>query len=317
LDYVKHLQERDAFPRTVRDGDTYFVQCAAAMGIPCLPTLVDLDEKLRQMEELRVDVSVLSHGVPLGPDALLGPEADEWASRINDDLARLIQQYPTKFVGLGTLGFGDVDRSVAEVDRCINELGFKGFQVFSNTARKMLRDPDVVPVLERIGELGVPVHLHPAIPLNAVGMDSAGLFLALGFPYDTSLNAVHLIQSGFFDRLPDFKLILAHVGGLIPYLKGRLEAYSVPSNLVSESSPMRNPLKHYLERLYVDTVCYHVEALECCYKSLGARQLLYGTDHPFGAPRTAAELVEQLDCSAADRELIYHGNAERLFGLPA
>jgi len=70
----------------------------------------------------------------------------------------------------------------------------------------------------------------------------------------------------------------------------------------------------YLDKLYVDTVCYHPEALECCYRLLGAERLLYGTDHPFAAFDLAASMVERLDCSEAERELIYHGNAERLFG---
>jgi predicted TIM-barrel fold metal-dependent hydrolase len=60
---------------------------------------------------------------------------------------------------------------------------------------------------------------------------------------------------------------------------------------------------------------YHLEALECCYKVLGAKRMLNGTDHPFGRYDVAAELVEQLSCPASDRELIYHGNAERLLNL--
>ena len=55
------------------------------------------------MDRLGVDVSVLSHGLPLGPD-VLGAEADEWAMRINDDLARVVQTYPAKFIAFGTSG---------------------------------------------------------------------------------------------------------------------------------------------------------------------------------------------------------------------
>jgi aminocarboxymuconate-semialdehyde decarboxylase len=110
-------------------------------------------------------------------------------------------------------------------------------------------------------------------------------------------------------------LIVAHIGGVIPYLAGRIESYATPSAVFPDAPRLTHPIHHYLRKLYVDTVCYHLEALECCYKGMGAKHMLYGTDHPFGRPDVAAELVEQLSCPASDRELIYHGNAERLLNL--
>jgi len=258
---------------------------------------------------------VLSHGFPFGADVLGGREADYWAQRINDHLAGIIDRYPGKFVGFGSIGFGDCQQSIAEVDRCIQKLGFKGLQVFSNIGNKVLDSSEFMPILKHIGMLGVPIHLHPAIPLNRIGLDSANLFLPLGFPYDSSLNTLRLIQSGLFDETPDLKLIVAHVGGVIPYLWGRIGTYSAPSPLVPDAPRLAHPLDHYLRRLYVDTVCYNVEALKCCYEVMGAEHLLYGTDHPFGRYDVAAELVQQLNCPAHDRDLIHHGNAARLLNL--
>lgn len=315
LDFVKHLQGRSTLPRTILEGGIYTIQCASGLHIPSLPKIVDMDEKLRDTDKMKIDVSVLSHGLPLGPDVLGGQEADEWAMRINDDLARIIQAYPGKFIGLGSIGFGDPQRSIAEVNRCINQLGFKGLQIFSNIAHKVLDSPEFLQVFKHIGTLGVPIHLHPAIPTEHLGLDTASLYLSLGFPYDASLNVVRLIQSGIFDEVPNLTLIVAHVGGLIPYLKGRIEAYSAPSVLITNPPPLVHPMSYYLSNLYVDTVCYHNEALACGYKVMGGDHLLYGTDHPFGPSHVAAEMIEQLDCSAIDRELIYHGNAERLFRL--
>ena len=265
------------------------------------------------MEDLRIDVASLSHGIPFGPEVLGGREADEWAMRINDNLAGIIAEYPAKFVGLGSIGFGDPQRSMAEVERC-RQLGFSGFQVFSNISNHLLDSPEFLAVLKHIGKLGMPVHLHPAIPLNRFGLDSPSLFLPLGFPYDTSLSVLRLIQSGLFDEASDLKLIVAHIGGVIPYLAGRIETYSGPSPIVPGTS-LKHPIGHYLSKLYVDTVCYHIEALECCWKVMGPTQMLYGTDHPFGHYEVVTELIEQLDCSEADRELIYHRNAERLLNL--
>jgi predicted TIM-barrel fold metal-dependent hydrolase len=317
LDYVKHLVGRTALPRTLVEGGTYVIQCAAGLNIPSVPKILDMEEKLRDMDDLKINVAVLSHGIPLGPDALGRQEADDWAARINDDLARIISTYPRRFAGLGTIGFGDCNRSMAEVDRCIGQLGFHGFQIFSNISGDVLDSSRIAPVLRHIARSGAPIHLHPAIPLNQIGLDLPAHSLSIGFPFDSSLNVLRLIRSGLFDESPDLKLIVAHAGGVIPYLRGRIEAYGSPSPLVPEISPLPHPIGHYLDRLYVDTVCYHKEALECCYKIVGAERMLYGTDHPFGRYDVAAELVEQLDCPAPHRELLWHGNAERLLNLEA
>lgn len=315
LDFVKHLQGRSTMPKSLLDGGNYIIQCAAGLNVPALAKSVDMEEKLRDMDEMKIDVAVLSHGIPFGPDVLDTKEADEWAKRINDNLAGIIDRYPGKFIGFGTIGFGDSQRSIAEVDRCIKKLGFKGIQVFSNISNKLLDSPEFFPVLKHIGMLGVPIHLHPALPLNRVGLETASQFLPLGFPYDTSLNTLRLIQSGLFDETPDLKLIVAHVGGVLPYLIGRIGTYTAPSPLVPKASLLKHTIEHYLHKLYVDTVCYHLEALECCYKTIGPEQMLYGTDHPFGHYDVATGLIERLGCSAPERELIYHGNAERLLNL--
>ena len=313
LDFIKHLGGRSKLPKSVLDGGTYVIECAAGLKIPAIPKMIDMEKKLRAMEDLRIDVAALSHGIPFGPEVLGGREADEWAMRINDTLAEIIAEYPGKYVGLGSIGFGDPQHSMAEVERC-RQLGFSGFQVFSNISNHLLDSPEFLAVLKHIGKLGMPVHLHPAIPLNRFGLDAPSLFLPLGFPCDTSLSVLRLIQSGLFDEAPDLKLIVAHVGGVIPYLTGRIDTYSAPSPLVPATS-LKHPIGHYLSKLYVDTVCYHIEALECCWKVMGPKHMLYGTDHPFGHYEKVTELIDQLDCPEADRELIYHGNAEHLLNL--
>ena len=177
LDFVKHLQGRSTLPKSFLDGGNYIIQCAAGLAVPSLPEAVDMEEKLRDMEEAKIDAAILSHGIPFGPDVLGNREADDWAKRINDNLAAIIDRFPEKFIGLGTIGFGDSQRSIAEVNRCIGELGFKGFQIFSNISNKLLDSSDFIPVLKRIGTLGVPIHLHPAIPLNRIGLDLPSQFL--------------------------------------------------------------------------------------------------------------------------------------------
>jgi len=308
VEFVRHLLGTTRLPCAIEERGTYIVDCGSGLRVPSLPELVDVERKLDAMDRLGIDVSVLSHGLPLGPD-VLGSQADEWAMRINDDLARIVLTYPEKFIGFGSLGLADPERTIAEVDRCVTELGFSGFQLFSNLA-----DVDanrIRPVLNHIARTGVPVHLHPTLPLQP-GVTGANLMLGFAFPIDSSLNVMKLIDSGLFDESPDLALIVSHAGGVLPYLMGRLDLYTESSQLTTESTTLTRPFREYLGELYVDTVCYHPAAIECCYATMGGSRMLYGTDHPFGRPSQVAELIDDLDCSAEDRELIYHGNLEHL-----
>jgi len=172
LDFVKHLVGRNAFPRAVLDGGTYAVECTAGFRVPALPKIIDMDAKLLDLEAMDITVSVLSHGLPLGPDVLGGAEADDWAMRINDDLARIVAAYPGKFVGFGTIGFSNPQRAVAEVDRCITQLGFKGLQIFSNIAGKMPDSAEHRAVFQHIGRIARKVIVDPQRPV--VGFRPAG-----------------------------------------------------------------------------------------------------------------------------------------------
>jgi predicted TIM-barrel fold metal-dependent hydrolase len=314
LDFIKHLQGRDSLPVSSFEDGTYVTTCCPGFRIPAVPRFVDMEVKLRDMEEMKVDVSVLSHVQP-GSEVLPSNEADYWASRINDHLAGIIEKYPRKFLGWGCLGFGSTERTIKEIDRCISELGFAGILLYSNINGKALDSPEFRPVYKHIARLGVPIFMHPTIPLNLVGMDKGSLISGLGFMYDTSLNTVRLIQSGLFDEEPGLKLIMPHVGGVLPYLKGRLERTNEPAfRSMSYQPPLQHPFGYYLlQQLYFDTVCYHIEALEYCYHMVGGERLLYGTDHPVGQPfDLVAGMLERLQCTDEERDLIYCGNAKRL-----
>src|SRR6266571_7847438 len=183
LDFVKHLQGRSALPRTVLEGGVYVMDCAPGLRLPSVPNIVDMDVKLKDADAMGIELSVLSHGIP-GPDILGGDEADDWACRMNDYLAGIVERYPGRFLGFGNIGFGSVERSISEVDRCVNQLGFKGIQLFSNIDSRVLDSAEFMPVYKHIAELGVPLNMHPGIPLNRVGVDRSSLMVSLAFLFD-------------------------------------------------------------------------------------------------------------------------------------
>src|SRR5262249_17525223 len=161
-----------------------------------------------------------------------------------------------------------------EVDRCLDELGLRGVQVWSNVNGRPLDAPDVLPVLEHIAERGAPVHLHPTVPLNRAGMDSAGLVLGLAFPVDSTLPLLRLVRQRLLAPRPAPRIVVAPLAGLLPWLAERLTAYLGPTDQFDGGGG--RPFASYLELLHVDTVTYGLDQLEHAYRRLGAGRMLFG-----------------------------------------
>jgi len=311
--FLEHLRGRDALPTAVRDGTGYITHCAPGLSLPYRAPILSVEAKLADMDAAGIDVAVLGHGMP-GPAMLGGARADDWAARINDELAAITAAHPGRFAGWANLGFGDPSRTIAEADRCLDQLGLAGFQVWSNIGGRALDDPGVLPVLEHIADRGAAIHLHPAPPAGQQGLAPATM-LGFAFPVDTSLAVLRLIDAGLFDRDP--VIIAAHLGGVLPWLRERigLWGHAIPP-LRGRPQPAR-PGGKYLDRLYVDTVGYGAAPLEYCYAQLGAARMLFGTDHPYATPSLPHDLVDRLSCTQAEREQILAGNARRLLRLSA
>src|SRR5215469_16350207 len=311
--FLEHLQGRDTLPTAVPDADGFIAHCAPGLSLPYGPPILSVEAKLADMDAAGIDLAVLSHGMP-GPAVLGGAQADRWAARINDELAAITAAHPGRFAGWASLGFGAPSRTIAEADRCLDELGLAGFQVWSNLGDRPLDDPGVLPVLEHIAARGAAIHLHPAPPPGQQGLAPAGM-IGFAFPADTSLAVLRLIGAGLFDRDP--VIIAAHLGGVLPWLRDRIGLWSdnIPP-LPGRPQPAR-PVGEYLDRLYIDTVGYGAAPLEYCYSQFGAGRLLFGTDHPYAAPGLPQDLVDRLPCTRAEHEQILAGNALRLLRLNA
>ena len=314
LPYLEYLTGRSSLPQGVLRDGTYFVSCTGGYlhASPIVHT--DVDQKLKDMDDLGIGMSILSHGMP-GPELLGGQIADDWASRINDHLAEVIQSHPGKFQAWATLGWGSAEGTIKEIDRCVNQLGFKGVYLFSNINQKTLDSKEFWPVYKHIENLGIPMDMHPTAPINMNGIDHRPLVPGMAFMFDTTLATVRMVMSGVFEEYPGLKLIVPHTGGFVPFIRGRvgrmIDAWTSPDDWANLSESSQDSF----QKIYVDTVAHSPEALEYCLKVYGADKLLYGTDHPFAHFEVFNEMVDSLDCSESDRELINHGNAERILGL--
>jgi len=274
------------------------------------PDMFEIDQRLAEMDKKEIAVRILSLSAP---NVYSWDETSQVAAarHINDALAKLCRQHPDRFIGLASLPLKDIEGSLAELDRCINELGMKGVTIGSNIDGLQLDDPKLDPIWARINELRLPVFEHPMFPNNSSGFEGFELPLRLGLIFDTTLAATRLIYSGIFERYPDFPYIMAHTGGALLMALARLDnGY----RLFPDCRRYINKLpSEYAKRLYYDTTAFDDKALSFALNTVGSEQLLFGTDDPFINADTSH--VTKLPISATDKKQILGGNAVRLFGL--
>ena len=238
----------------------------------------------------------------------------------NDGLAALIARHRGRLIGLGCVDPWGGESAARELERMVEELGFAGALVNPSDGRRYLDDPVCAPLLATAERLGRPLFVHPTRDLPANEQWRAFvLSLIVGRPTQTAVCAARLIFTGALDRYPRLNLLLAHGGGVLPFVAGRLDAtwmayrperWHGPDVLGMEPSS-------YLRRFHVDTNVWSVPALRLLLEVLGPERLVVGNDQPpVWAPLDdALALLAGLELGEKDREAVLWRNAARLFHL--
>ena len=279
---------------------------------PLLGAFNDVQARLAAMDEAGVDVALLSIAPPLFLYWIERENARSASVAINDAIAAMVRQAPDRFAGLATLPMQDPDASVAELRRCVQELGMRGAQVGPHIEGVPLDDPSLRPVLRTAAELGVPLVVHPYYVGSSPDLDDFYLTNLQGNPWQTAVCASRLIFSGVLDELPGLDIVLVHGGGHLPYQIGRLDhGHCVrPEARTPASAPSA-----YLRRFHYDSLTHSAESTRWLAQLVGADRVVYGSDMPFDM--AGGPLDDQLAAvtDGGARESIAWRNADRLFKL--
>lgn len=261
-----------------------------------------------------VDTQVISLTTP-GTHVETPAHAATYASLVNDAFAAIVAECSPRFAALATLPLNDPKASVIEFRRAVQNLGFPGAMLFSNVNGVALADRRYWPLYEVANELGAVLHIHPTNPINVQAMESYWLMPLVGFLFDTTIAAAHLVFSGVGERFPRINWVLSHLGGAIPYLAERLDRGYHAFKECRANIP--RPPSSYLKQWYYDTVNFDKNALELAVQFAGAGHILAGSDYPhaIGSISSMKSSVTSLDVSETEKAGIFGGNAARLYRL--
>ena len=275
------------------------------------------EARLEDMDKYGIDVNILSLTTP-SVEVVPPKEGVIWAKKVNDYFAGICQKYPERFYAYATLPYQNIDEAMKELARAYKDLGVKGIMIFSNINGKLITSPEFYPIYAKAEEYELPILIHPAPPLTAEVMKKLRLPLPLfGFVFDTTMAIISLIFQGVLEKHPKLKLIHSHLGGVVPYMVGRIDDSFSNYSKEYELELPRAPSDYYKRQVYVDSISYHLPAMRCCLDWLGPDHIMLGTDyaHPIGHIEKAIRNVRDMGLSEDDTDKILGGNAARIFKL--
>jgi len=284
--------------------------------------LLDLgEERIADMDASGIDMQVLSL-VAGGLDRLDGDTATSLAHDANERLAAAVHDHPGRFAGFAAIAMQQPEQAAIELERCINAHGFKGTLISGTVGGLFLDDPRFIPIFEAAQALDVPIYLHPAPPPKPVqdayfsGLPAGVSYLlstaAWGWHTETGLHVLRLILSGIFDRFPELKIIIGHMGENLPFSIARADAI-----LSREPGRLKRRVAEYFhEHFWITTSGYFTHPpFLCALQVVGADRLLFSVDYPFSPNAAGRAFLDSLPLSPADRDKISYGNAEWLLHL--
>jgi aminocarboxymuconate-semialdehyde decarboxylase len=314
--YLERLVGRSSYPYGEQDADQrWWIFNGPGLRTPVVPTMLDVDLRLRDMDAAGVDVELLSTTLP-GAEMFDDTEFGASLARAaNDEIASIVKANPGRFLGMAALPLRDPSAALKELERAHDELGFPAAGLYTNVGGRMLDDPslELDRLFTRAEELDIPLFLHPTYPVTAPYLQDNNLIPILGFMLDTTMATTRLIFSGMLRRHPALKLVVHHLAATLPFLVRRMdyESARIPNGRAGPGEAPSDALK----RLWVDAVNPDPTAIRMAADLLGTDRLLFGTDHPFWDPRDAMRTARMLEWPPDDMMGLLGGNAARLLKL--
>lgn len=281
-----------------------------------MPQLTDVNERLRRMDTMGVDIQVISPS----PNQYYYWADVDLAKRIvetqNEHIASVCAAHPDRLRGLGNVALQHPELSVEQLTNCVKKLGLRGVEISSAVNELELSDERFERFWAKAEELGCLVFIHPLGTSLGERLNRHYLGNIVGQPIETTIALSHLIFGGVLDHHPGLKICAAHGGGYLPSYIGRSDH---GFDVRPEVAKIKLKPSEYLQRIYFDSLVYTPEGLRHLIEEVGVTQVMLGTDYPFdmGAYEPTRLIASVPGLTEKERRLILGGNAGRLLELEA
>lgn len=286
--------------------------------------LYDFDDKrISAMDEGSISMQVISQG----PEACSCSPEDVTAA--NDELYDATKANE-RFAAFGSLPLKDVDAAVREFERCVKQLGFVGVLIDSHLVDgQYYDDRKFWPIFDCAERLDVPVYIHPTFPVPAVkeamfdGSYEDAVSFALGtsawgWHSDTGLCVLRLHAAGLFEKYPRVKIVIGHMGEMLPFMLDRIHMRS--------SSWMKGKTRSIYDvwnsNIWITTSSFFsLDPMACILRNTQPERIMYSVDYPFSETKQGHEFLEKLRTSGMVSQEVFEQiawrNAEKLLGVKA
>jgi predicted TIM-barrel fold metal-dependent hydrolase len=326
---VVALEEHFTAPELVRRIDPAAIgrrgfkpRTAPAKGENPLDRLPEIGERrLESMDEAGITVQVLSNTGP-GPDLVPGPDGIALAREMNDHLAAAIARHPDRFAGFAVLPMQSPDAAAAELARTVQDLGFVGALINGTTEGRFLDHPSYDGLLAAAVDIDVPIYIHPHLAPESVRqayfselpmgtgrvLEQAGW----GWHSETAIHVLRMVLAGTLDRHPDLKLIIGHMGEMLPMMLARIDEVSA-----LDIGHLRRPIgRTILDQVWVTTSGIFTEPpFLAALLTFGIDRIMFSVDYPYASNAKGRAFLDRLSLAPTDMARLAHGNADALLKL--
>lgn len=312
IDFHTHFLQRDVFaecqPHSV---STCFGKTSWSPDLPPIQRMFSPELQVRDMDIRGIDINVLTSADAVQSREWATPDEERrMTALVNDECARWVQLYPTRFISSAVLPLGDMRMAAATIDWAVST-NVKVVQLPSNYRGDYLGKARFTDLFARIEDRGLIVFIHPEGIRDTWYQDYA-LWNSIGQSIEEVKVMSSLIYEGVMDRFPRLKVVMAHGGGYMPHYMGRLDR-----NVTDKPYTAKNLTKRpseYLRDFYYDSCVYDARTLELLVERVGIDRVVLGGDYP-AASLDPIDFLNRTGLADKDRAMIAGGNAIQLIGI--
>lgn len=305
------ISRRGFRPRRVGAGAVNPMELAPEIG----------EKRLALMDAAGITRQVLSNTGP-GPDLVPGPDGVAMARDMNDHLAAAVARHPDRFAGFAVLPMCDPEACADELTRAVTKLGFCGALINGTTEGRFLDHPGYDGLLAQAVALDVPIYIHPHLAPEAVrdayygGLEpGAGRVLEAagwGWHSETAVHVLRLVLSGVLDKHPRLKIIIGHMGEMLPMMMARADEVFA----ADVEHLQRSVSRTILDQVWITTSGIFTEPpFLAALLTFGIDRIMFSVDYPYAPNAKGRAFLDRIALAPADMAKLAHGNAEAVLKL--